>query len=277
MAKIDLESTDKYEYDKSVYTYPVQLEKKYMKKENACFTKAKLKIKNELLKNVSKDIKNERYILKTSRLESISKDLYDEINNLNLQLFLEVINYSYNKAFEDNDNDLDEEEKEENKPTEKILDIWLEEFLIGAGLNYIYSQEVERRREYFNTQMTNMIMNNINGKIASNTTSLKTKSDIENFIKNNLTMNASDILSEIRRQKKSWARITDDVMAIMINKSYLRAFKAMGVEKVVRVAIIDERTCEDCKNLNGTIYDIDNIPQLIIHTNDRCIYKILID
>ena len=274
--KVNVESNKNYQYDKSIYTYPTKLEKQYMNKENAFFGKAKLQIKNELLKNLSKDIKNKRYIIKPSRLRKISDSLYDEINDLNMKLFLEVIKYSYYKTFDDNKNDVNEKKKKQDEPTETVLNNWLNEFFIGAGLNYIYAQEILRRSDYFNTQITNVIMSNINSKISSSSETLKTNSDVEKFIRENLNMNSNDILAEIKRQKKSWGQITDDTMAILINKSNLRAFETMGIKKVVRVAIIDDKTCGDCQRLNGTVYDIDNIPQLIIHRNDRCIYKVYV-
>lgn len=274
--KVNVENNKNYKYDKSIYTYPTKLEKQYMNKENAFFGKAKLQIKNELLKNLSKDIKNKRYIIKPSRLRKISDSLYDEINDLNMQLFLEVVKYSYSKTFDDNDNDVTEKKKKQEEPTETVLNNWLNEFFSGAGLNYIYAQEILRRSDYFNTQITNVIMSNINNKISSSSETFKTNNDVEKFIRENLNMNSNDILAEIKRQKKSWGQITDDTMAILINKSNLRAFETMGIKKVVRVAIIDDKTCGDCKRLNGTVYDIDNIPQLIIHRNDRCIYKVYV-
>lgn len=274
--KVNVESNKNYQYDKSIYTYPTKLEKQYMNKENAFFGKAKLQIKNELLKNLSKDIKNKRYIINPSRLRKISNSLYDEINDLNMQLFLEVVKYSYSKTFDDNDNDVTEKKKKQDEPTETVLNNWLNEFFSGAGLNYIYAQEILRRSDYFNTQITNVIMSNVNNKISSSPETFKTNSDVEKFIRENLNMNSNDILSEIKRQKKAWGQITDDTMAILINKSNLRAFETMGIKKVVRVAIIDDKTCSDCKRLNGTVYDIDNIPQLIIHRNDRCIYKVYV-
>lgn len=274
--KVDVENKQ-YEYDKNVYVEPTKLEKTAMNKENKYFGLAKLKIKSELIKNLSKDVKNKRYILKSSRLKKISDELYDEINNLNLALFLESSQLTYENKYKELDSEIDKDKLEEKKPTDSTINKWLNEFFGGDGINYIYLQEVARRSDYFNTQITNVIMNNINTKISDELSKennkLKTNSDIQDFIKNNLDMNAKEILDEIKRQKKFWGQITDDTLAIIINKSILQAFKDNGIKKVVRVAIIDDKTCNECKKLNGQVYDIDNIPKLIIHRNDRCIYK----
>lgn len=274
--KVDLTNNTQYEYDKSIYTNATKKEKKAMNQANKYFGNAKLKMKNELSKNVSKDIKNMRYSLKTSRLKKISESLFDEINNINTDLYLEVSQELYETTMKKYKEDVTKTFLKENKPTSKLIETWLTEFIMGAGINYIYNQEVDRHCEYFNSQMTNAIMNDVNTKIISelskDDTDIKTKSDLEKYIKSILSMNTKNILNEIKKHKKMWGQVTDDTMAVILNKTLLESYSQLGIDKVVRVAVIDDRTCDDCKELNGTVYEVDNVPQLLIHRNDRCMY-----
>lgn len=49
---------------------------------------------------------------------------------------------------------------------------------------------------------------------------------------------------------------------ITSQKAELQAYKDAGIEKVQRHEMDDEKTCKECLNADGKIYDIDNIPPI---------------
>ena len=57
------------------------------------------------------------------------------------------------------------------------------------------------------------------------------------------------------------------------NESFKRFCHETGVKKVIRNAILDNRTCTDCAKHDGEIYDIDKMPE-ISHPMCRCYYEI---
>ena len=50
---------------------------------------------------------------------------------------------------------------------QKMLDGILGDIIVAKGINYVYNQEIERRMEYYNSQMINANMAAINAKIQN--------------------------------------------------------------------------------------------------------------
>lgn len=55
------------------------------------------------------------------------------------------------------------------------------------------------------------------------------------------------------------------------DSAMVQAFRDGGINKVMWIAEKDERTCRECRERDGEIYDIDNVPNK--HRNCRCYLK----
>lgn len=76
----------------------------------------------------------------------------------------------------------------------------------------------------------------------------------------------------IQTALRYWGVQVSQYAVDVTDKAVLTAYKDNGVKKVIWVTEIDKRTCQICKNRNGKIYSIDNIP-IKPHLNCRCYYK----
>lgn len=56
-----------------------------------------------------------------------------------------------------------------------------------------------------------------------------------------------------------------------LNEGALERYKEDDIEKVQWLAGPDDRICEDCEEMDGTIYPIDEAPELPLHPNCRCV------
>ena len=54
------------------------------------------------------------------------------------------------------------------------------------------------------------------------------------------------------------------------NAAATERYKDAGIERVEWVAALDDRVCEECEELHGNTYPIDEAPDLPIHPNCRC-------
>ena len=62
-----------------------------------------------------------------------------------------------------------------------------------------------------------------------------------------------------------------------INRSQLDTFQEQGVERLEFIAAYDDRTCEDCGDLDGQIFELGREEQLPLHPNCRCTYAPVTD
>jgi len=74
---------------------------------------------------------------------------------------------------------------------------------------------------------------------------------------------------EFDRAMRYWSQQTGFYIDIVSDEAALQAMKDRGVKKVRWVTSGDERVCEDCKDLNGSVFDIDHVPDKP-HVRCRC-------
>ena len=51
----------------------------------------------------------------------------------------------------------------------------------------------------------------------------------------------------------------DNEVTYLVNQERIQIFKYYGITKVIFKALIDERTTEECREMNGKVFDIDNL------------------
>ena len=72
---------------------------------------------------------------------------------------------------------------------------------------------------------------------------------------------------EIDKAVRQWSQMTAWYADFTSQGAEINAFKNAGVKKVKRHEMDDEKTCSECKKLDGEVYDINRIPPL---THLRC-------
>lgn len=104
---------------------------------------------------------------------------------------------------------------------------------------YMYTHEVERKRQRFEESIIALV---------------------------NL---GASIDEAVEKAYKLWFHMFEHYADATTDASYLDALKQQGVDRVMWVAEIDERTCAVCMSMDGNIYDIDDVPPKQ-HLNCRC-------
>ena len=132
-------------------------------------------------------------------------------------------------------------------------------------------------------QIKNIVKNSFKGKTYSkriwkntNKVSKLLKKDIDKFLRGKISIN--DIKNHVEKKFKANRvnidRLVHSEINRVINEVTLTWCRENGVKKVIRIAELDNRTCTDCKDYDGAIYDINNIPiELPEHPNCRCFYE----
>ena len=266
------EGTD-YQFNEKFYNYLNKSEKALLIKQNEMFENSKVKIKSKLANNVTnKNFDDGYFTFDINDISSIVKSIYKNFDELNIISFIDVSQNVFKSSCErymkDSGINYSNTKINDNKPTKKDIKQWLEMFVIGDGLNYIYTNEMFNKEQYFLYQVSNEIMKEINLKSDN----LKDIKNYKQFINKNLNMNSTDMLKTYKRIKNRYGYFIDDMETFVAQKANIKALKFLGFDKVVRVAIIDDKTCSRCRKLNGTVYNINDLPQLMIHPNDRCVY-----
>lgn len=73
----------------------------------------------------------------------------------------------------------------------------------------------------------------------------------------------------LRRSANLWWTQTSHYMLDAVDKATLDGYRDSGVEKVMWNTNIDGRECKICRERNGKVYSIDNVPPKA-HRNCRC-------
>jgi len=55
-----------------------------------------------------------------------------------------------------------------------------------------------------------------------------------------------------------------------VNVAAVDRYKQAGIKRLEFLAAADESVCETCSNLDGQIFDIDNLPEVPVHPGCRC-------
>lgn len=81
----------------------------------------------------------------------------------------------------------------------------------------------------------------------------------------------------LNKAAKLWFAQAREYTDITVEDARLRAFEDAGIEKVRYVAEEDERTCHECREMNGKVYPIHEAPDLPRHYHCRCCLEPVID
>ena len=78
------------------------------------------------------------------------------------------------------------------------------------------------------------------------------------------------------KEKRSIGIVRTEVTR-MANKGALEHYREGGIKKKRFVASFGPRTCEECSSLNGTIYNLDEGPEIPVHTMCRCTWVPMVE
>ncbi|MGN1358675.1 MAG: minor capsid protein [Bacilli bacterium] len=90
-------------------------------------------------------------------------------------------------------------------------------------------------------------------------------------------INVNQIKKEIKNTYNTSSynakRLVETEVSRVHNESFKRFCYETGVKKVIRNAVLDNKTCTDCAEYDGKIYDIGNMPD-VSHPMCRCFYEV---
>lgn len=155
------------------------------------------------------------------------------------------------------------------------------------------SNSLKDRKNTINNVLKNLNWSNskelikvINEKIDNKTwldRLVKNKSDtgkqlmktVKDFL--NGTISVNDIKDKLTKIIKfdlyKDKRLFENEISRITNTLRMNEFKRNGVKKVRRNAILDARTCDVCASEDGTVYFIDEAPNLPEHIRCRCYWE----
>lgn len=85
-----------------------------------------------------------------------------------------------------------------------------------------------------------------------------------------------EVKKEIKEEFNVSYRVADRLIRTeashVFNAAAMERYENSGVEQVEVLVEDDDKICDDCKELDGKIYNIDKAPTLPIHPNCRCCY-----
>ena len=125
------------------------------------------------------------------------------------------------------------------------LNFDLEAFLASYNQTtlYVYKNEVERKTERYSE-----------GLIAIG------------------DMNDPDTMKLMKDNIRYWWKQLEEISVDMERDIVVKEAKHRGFKKIKWVAVGDEKTCKECRRLNGQIFSVDEIPARP-HIGCRCILK----
>jgi SPP1 gp7 family putative phage head morphogenesis protein len=255
-------------WDSKRFEYSDKKLKELMEKENLIFEKSKFKFKKIAKEQLNKEIQKQKdkkinykdIKFEQSLFEKQSNVLYfDELNNLTITYLVDVANNSYEFALNELKEIYEDDEKiqkfKAKKIKKKMIELWNTLFILG--LRTSYNDDLKMQSQYLAYRISNGLNENMQQE--------KSKDKI-------LNMNSIPLLLVYKMQKKKYANLIDNIFTNVVNLSQMELYKDLGIEKVIRVAELDDRTCKECEMLDGEIYDINDAPDVIIHDFCRCYY-----
>jgi SPP1 gp7 family putative phage head morphogenesis protein len=176
---------------------------------------------------------------------SYSKDLYETLLDITVKYYLKLINHVYSEYAE--------------KP-KKLTKKWLTEYLLmyDPTTKYVFMHEVERKKARFAESIVACVKANTksSGKISKAQTTV-------------ITANVS---GEVKRAMNLWAGMARQYADELTVASAVQAYKDNGAKQVMWLTMRDDKLCDECKELDGKIFDIDSVPPKP-HPNCRCWLK----
>lgn len=233
------------------------------------FIESLYKMSHEELKEVYKALKNS----KDKALQKIAKIMldYNIVDGVMDIKKLDKINLSRDLSISLS-NDFNEVSKLEVIIVDKIL----VEVVKGTFDFWNYNIEFEDVRK--------IIENNFKGKhfsarVWDNETEVANKlnSLVNDFLDGKINVNK--IKSEMEKTFNNGAyntkRLAETEVARVEDEAFKRFCREADVKRVKRNAILDKRTCGDCADEDGKVYDLGNAPELPTHPLCRCFYEIV--
>ena len=176
--------------------------------------------------------------LNAPRITRETIELFDRMMAENKKRYLEVAKKAYRDAIA-----LAVAAGHRDADKEKINDAWLIGFLGAYNFvsGYLYESEAERKRLRLAEQMMTA----------------------------REYLNRSLYNDSLRRSANLWWTQTAHYMLDAVDTATLDGYRASGVEKVKWNTNIDGRECKTCRERNGKVYPIDDVPPKA-HRNCRC-------
>lgn len=265
-------------WNNSKFEYADKKMKELVKKQNVIFEKSKFqfkKIANSKLNKIKK-IDYKGFHFEQSDFIKQSRLLYfDELNELTISALVDVANKTYQETIKRIKEMFPDDKEIQNKKAQeikrKMIVDWNNTYVLG--LRTSYNDDLEMQSQYLAYRVSNALNENtskmFNGEKIEDVEKKK-KTSLKDRIVN---MNAIPMLLAYKVQKKKFSNALDNAFINIVNLSDLEAYEYMGIEKVIRIAELDSRTCKYCEELNGEVYPIEEAPELIIHDFCRCIYE----
>lgn len=85
-------------------------------------------------------------------------------------------------------------------------------------------------------------------------------------------MSDPEILSQQKKNIRNWNTQVEEFGVDIERNIFLSELRDSGIRKVQWMTVEDERVCTDCSDLNGIVFDIDNVPRRP-HIGCRCWLK----
>ena len=176
--------------------------------------------------------------LNAPRVTAETESLFDRLIRENKTQYLKAAKKAYSDAVA-----LAVAAGYEDAGKEGINEMWLIGLLGAYNFvsGYLYESEAERKRLRLAEQM------------------LTAKEYLNRTLYND----------SIRRSANLWWTQTAHYMLDAVDEATLEGYRESGVEKVKWNTNIDGRECKTCRERNGKVYSIDNVPPKA-HRNCRC-------
>lgn len=168
-----------------------------------------------------------------------TQEMFDRLLSDNEKTYRKVANDAYSKAKKKAGSVGYTEEEE----PEGVSGDWLFTILLAYNLvtGYLYDREAERKRLRLNEQIL----------------TAREYTDRQMFN------------DSLRKTANLWWTQTLQYGITVVDEATIQAYEDMGVEKVKWIAELDSRTCKVCRERNGKVYKLSEVPQKT-HYNCRC-------
>ena len=170
--------------------------------------------------------------------KKVTKEMFGRLLSDNEKMYQKVADDTYNKAKKKARDAGYSEEESEGVGGEWLIGVLLAyNFVTG----YLYDREAERKRLRLNEQILTAREYDSRGMYNES----------------------------LRKTANLWWTQTSQYGIEVVDKATIRAYKDMGVDKVKWIAEIDSKTCKVCRERNGNVYKLSEVPKKT-HYNCRC-------
>ena len=199
---------------------------------------------------------NVENIMSKSKIKNI--DMLEILITGCYMLEMKLVNEIEMELFEQTTQQVYKEGIEEAKP-KKRMNFILPDLLLATILSmpnskgYIWQDYKEATAEYNASQIKRQILIDMQqGRVL----------DINNYeFQKIITSQNKRYINKKKDQEQEdkFSGMLDDELATIVNQVLLQAYKDAGIEKVLFVAVIDDKTTKMCSSLNGQIFSINGI------------------